>query len=178
MRLVLSVLLLSLVVVGFAQSPALPGVGVISGVVVDGSGGTVPGAIVQLLTGPRVVRSTTTDGAGVFRFDTVDAGSYQVRASSPLGAGTVSVTVTDVAGPPLRVVLVPPPAAPVRPEVRYGAQAAETSVRDERDRAMLTSAAPAPPAPAGMGVQYRGLLKDRRERLPPRRRRSALNLFD
>ena len=105
MRLVLSVLLLGLMAVGFSASPAAIGAGTLSGVVVDAAGAAVPTVPVQLLAGRQVVRETTTNDAGFFRFDSVAPGRYQVRATAPFGTGTLALTVTDAIVPALRVVV-------------------------------------------------------------------------
>lgn len=104
MRFVLSALLASIVAVTFAQTPAT-GSGVISGVVVDASGGAVPSAPVQLTAGQHVVRETVTAATGFFRFENVPAGRYQVRATAPAGTASLDVTVTTAALPPLRIVI-------------------------------------------------------------------------
>ena len=49
--------------------------------VVDAAGNAVPGATVELRRDARVERTTTTDAAGVFRFEGVVHGSYEVRVS-------------------------------------------------------------------------------------------------
>jgi hypothetical protein len=70
------------------QSPA-PGV-VVTGTVVDATGGVVPGVAMVLLPasassaalpGPDVSRQATTDSTGHFRFEHVAPGSYVVRAT-------------------------------------------------------------------------------------------------
>lgn len=104
MRFVLSALLAGIVAVTFAQNPAT-GSGVISGVVVDASGGAVPSAPVQLTAGQHVVRETVTAATGFFRFDNVPEGRYQVRATAPSGTASLDVTVTTAALPPLRIVI-------------------------------------------------------------------------
>ncbi|MEX2243513.1 MAG: hypothetical protein WD716_06655 [Fimbriimonadaceae bacterium] len=52
------------------------------------------GALVELLDGPTVIRSTIADGAGEYRF-WVGVGTYTVRATSGLLTGSESVTVTS-----------------------------------------------------------------------------------
>ncbi|MBX3147332.1 MAG: carboxypeptidase regulatory-like domain-containing protein [Gemmatimonadales bacterium] len=65
---------------GVAQSPA--GLAVVRGRVIDSlvTGGPLAGAKVELL---ELARSTTTDARGVFRFDSVPAGSYLLAFSHP-----------------------------------------------------------------------------------------------
>ena len=104
MRFVLSALLVSLVTVGFAQTPAATGV--VTGAVVDTAGSVVAGARVELRQGPRLARSTSTDARGVFRFANVVHGPYQLRASAvALGAASVAVAVNDHPSAPYRLVL-------------------------------------------------------------------------
>lgn len=52
------------------------------------------GALVELLDGPTVIRSTIADGAGEYRL-WVGVGTYTVRATSGLLTGSESVTVTS-----------------------------------------------------------------------------------
>jgi carboxypeptidase family protein len=53
----------------------------VTGVVQDQTGAVLPGATVELLSGMGApVQSTTADGAGVFRFEHVPAGPYEIRA--------------------------------------------------------------------------------------------------
>src|SRR5690606_23190741 len=108
MRLLLSTLAIALMAAGFTQPPPSTAVGVISGVVVDGTGTVVARAPVELLQSTLVVQSTTTDARGAFRFSSVPAGIYQVRAVVPgFGSGLVTVAVSDKPAVPLRVVLDP-----------------------------------------------------------------------
>ena len=104
MRLLLSVMFVCLTAVGFTQGPP-PATGVITGVVADSSGGSVSGALVALRNGSRLLKTTTTDTAGSFRFAQVEPGAYQLRASSPLGSASVAVTVSSAPAAPLRLVL-------------------------------------------------------------------------
>lgn len=67
------------------QSPA-PGIGpsgaVLSGVILDQTGGALAGASVDLVNAVgTVAQSTTTDSAGRFRFDGVAPASYELRAT-------------------------------------------------------------------------------------------------
>jgi hypothetical protein len=52
------------------------------------------GALVELLDGPTVIRSTIADGAGEYRL-WVGVGTYTVRATSGALTGSESVTVTS-----------------------------------------------------------------------------------
>jgi hypothetical protein len=67
-----------------ASSPSLAqsaGGVAIAGIVQDQTGAILPGATVDLLTAAgAVVQSTTTDGAGAFRFERVTSASYQLLA--------------------------------------------------------------------------------------------------
>ena len=87
---------------GFAQTPS----GAVSGIVVDTSGGAIPGAAVLLTSGGREER-TVTDSTGRFVFDQVPPGAATVTV---LLHGFAPVTMTVSAGrPELRVVLQPAP---------------------------------------------------------------------
>src|SRR5215475_13096369 len=58
--------------------------GTVSGTVVDPSGAVVGGARVALThTGTGVQRSTTSNGAGIYRFDAVDLGAYELKVTHP-----------------------------------------------------------------------------------------------
>jgi Ca-activated chloride channel family protein len=52
---------------------------VIAGTVVDASGGVIPGATVALEQQQKTLATKVTDPAGLFRFESVVAGSYRVR---------------------------------------------------------------------------------------------------
>jgi hypothetical protein len=76
----------------WAQSPAMPSnslleamrVPVLSGAVVDSTGGLIPGASVELQegnTGRKV--STKTDATGHFRFGSLALGNYSIKIESP-----------------------------------------------------------------------------------------------
>jgi Ca-activated chloride channel family protein len=119
--------------VGLAQTP--PQAATVSGVVVDAFGTGVPGAAVELLNAQRVLRATTTDVSGAFRFEKVGPGAYQVRARTSTGAGTVSVSVTTTAPASLRIV-VGGPAAPPAPQARTEAIATERLFGGYADRAV------------------------------------------
>src|SRR6478609_8561582 len=58
--------------------------GTVTGIVTDSSGAAVPGAAVELKaiqTG--VVRLTTTNESGVYRFDAVDLGEHDLKVKAP-----------------------------------------------------------------------------------------------
>src|SRR3982751_5160904 len=58
--------------------------GTVSGTVMDASGAVVPGAgvlVVGTETGAR--RSTLTNEAGIYRFDAVDLGVYEIKITHP-----------------------------------------------------------------------------------------------
>jgi Ca-activated chloride channel family protein len=104
MRFVLSVLLVGLMAVGFAQTP--PAAGVVSGVVVDAAGAGVPGALVELRADAGISRRATSDAGGAFTFENVPHGTYQLRATSPtLGAASVRLTVGSTPTTSQRLVL-------------------------------------------------------------------------
>ncbi len=76
----LSALLVTLALGIVDQAPE-PGVAVV-GVVQDQTGAVLSGAAVQLLdSSGAIVRSANADSAGVFRFDRILPGTYQLRAS-------------------------------------------------------------------------------------------------
>src|SRR4051812_19022218 len=76
------------------------------GTVVDAVGSTLPGATVELMSGTRVVRTTTTDEKGGFAFENVRRGSYQLRVRL---VGFIETTQALAIGPgplaPLRLTL-------------------------------------------------------------------------
>jgi hypothetical protein len=62
--------------------PAAAADGTVTGVVSDPSGAVVPGAVVELLTpAGALLRDTHTDGAGVYRFDRLDSGTFVLEVS-------------------------------------------------------------------------------------------------
>ncbi len=65
--------------------PATPveQVGVVAGIVVDTSGGVIPGATVTLRSGQGVERSTVTSSNGEFRFESVAPGAYDLDVALP-----------------------------------------------------------------------------------------------
>ena len=79
-----------------AQGPAPPIAGALRGTVEDVSGGVVSGAAVTLLdSSGTVVAEVKTDSAGVFTFEGVAAGSYEVRTTlEGFETATVPVRVT------------------------------------------------------------------------------------
>src|SRR5688500_13654288 len=59
-----------------AAPAAAQGTGAVTGTVADETGGVLPGVTVDLTTaGATAPMETVTDGAGVYRFDTVPAGA-------------------------------------------------------------------------------------------------------
>jgi hypothetical protein len=81
------------------------GTGRISGRVVDPRGVSVPGAHLKLITAAgSVVRESSSDAQGMFAFDDVDSGAYQLTGESE-GFVTVSVDVTLSVGQQKEVVL-------------------------------------------------------------------------
>jgi hypothetical protein len=56
--------------------------GTVTGTVLDSSGGVIPSSVVELTNvDTGVVRTTTTNGAGIYRFDAVDLGMYRIKIS-------------------------------------------------------------------------------------------------
>src|SRR5579872_4311399 len=80
--------------------------GTVSGAVTDPSGSVVPGARVALThTETGVRRTAVTNEAGIYRFDAVDLGTYELRVShsgfnafvaTSLGVEANRTTVTDI----------------------------------------------------------------------------------
>ena len=71
--------------------------GTVNGLITDPSAATVASAKVELKsTTTNVIRSTETNGSGLYRFDAVDPGTYQLSISSPgfKGAQTDSFEVS------------------------------------------------------------------------------------
>src|SRR5215831_13164132 len=87
----------------FAQRAAVS----VTGVVQDQTGAVLPGAVVDLLnSGGVVAQSTTTDGVGVFRFDSVSADQYQIVARfEGFNPASTRIRVTTRAPGPQRLVL-------------------------------------------------------------------------
>ncbi len=99
---------------------------VVTGVAVDATGAVLPGAHVELV-GPAQVaaRTTTCDAAGVFRFEGLRPGRYELRVSfEGFEPTTAQVTVGTRPPPTVRVVL---PVAGLRQEVTVSTQAVEVS---------------------------------------------------
>src|SRR5689334_17347998 len=90
---VLAVALLGWPAVARAQIPHQP-TRSISGVVVDSTGGVLPGARIDVLDAAgAVVQPVTTDAAGTFHADGLTPARYRLRAGFP-GFQTTTVTVT------------------------------------------------------------------------------------
>jgi Ca-activated chloride channel homolog len=136
-----AVLLLSTGRPGPAQS-----LNVIMGTVIDDAGGTLPGATVELRTGNRTQRTTTTNAMGEFRFDRVGAGSYELRITlAGFAVTTRAIRVGSTALPKLTIAL------------KLAAMSESVMVQDE------SRAVSSPHAPAAAGrFEY-----DRIGRRPP-----------
>jgi Ca-activated chloride channel family protein len=153
MRVFVPVLFVCLLGVGVQQATKPPAVaGTITGTVIDQAGATVVGATVELLASQRVLRTTTTDGQGAFRFDSLSAGKYEVRVRvAGFSPTTASVSITDSPVAPLRLtvagVVVDSRATPL---VRAGEAAKQTHVAGQ------TEPLPAAPAIAGRADSYFG----------------------
>ena len=114
MRVLASAVLFSLAALLVQQSrPSTIAPG-ISGTVVGQAGRPLAGADVELLSGARVERKTTSSVKGEFRFEAVVPGRYTVRASlQGFVTGTTPVVVTaEGAAPVLRLILAAAPAPP------------------------------------------------------------------
>jgi protocatechuate 3,4-dioxygenase beta subunit len=65
-------------------APAQTSRGSVVGTVTDVSGGAIPGTAVELThTATGVIRSAITNDAGIYRFDAVDLGDYDLRIARP-----------------------------------------------------------------------------------------------
>jgi len=99
----LALLLVFVAIPVFAQTSR----GTVTGLVVDAQKLAVPNAAVELAnTSTGVVRATTTNGVGMYRFDAVEPGDYQlsvrhtgfkVFTATSLRASAAQVTALDVA---------------------------------------------------------------------------------
>jgi Ca-activated chloride channel homolog len=79
---------------------------VVSGIVMRPDGSALPGAKVELLGNAQVVGATTTDAGGLFAFEQVPPGVYEVRASSHgLAPVIMRVAVGSLPGVPLRMAM-------------------------------------------------------------------------
>src|SRR5712691_10707442 len=87
-----------------AQTP--PSV-TLTGVLQDQTGAILPGGSVDLLTAAgAVVKSTKTDQAGVFRFETVAPGTYDLRAAfEGFAPGSIRVRISTRPPAPQKLVL-------------------------------------------------------------------------
>ena len=88
-------LVFAVVLVLYGSSVSAQGV-MVSGIVVDESGGRVPGAMVTL-SGPDMKQTRTTDGAGEYRFAGIAPGTYEVSAASTGFTSGKPATVTVAA---------------------------------------------------------------------------------
>src|SRR5579872_17721 len=78
----------------FSTALAQTSRGTLTGIVTDSSGAVVPNASVNITQAEtKVTRQTTTNGAGIYRFDAVDLGVYSVTAKA---AGFTSEDKTGV----------------------------------------------------------------------------------
>ena len=79
---------------------------VVSGIVVNVDGSGLEGAKVELLGNGQVLRTTMTDSIGLFAFEQVPTGVYEVRASSDrLAPVILRVAVGSLPGVPLRIAM-------------------------------------------------------------------------
>jgi Ca-activated chloride channel family protein len=78
----------------------------VRGTIVDPAGAVVPGATVELLSGSAVVAKAVTSAGGGFLFDSVAAGTYEIRVTlQGFRQARVGVSVGDTAPRALRVKL-------------------------------------------------------------------------
>ena len=111
MRVLLTLLVACLAVLG---SPAGRDVGVaaalqgftVSGVTVDPAGGAVPGVTVQLRQGSGSARQTVSDQQGMWKFDNVTKGTYEIRAAlAGFRTSVMTVSLTSAPPQPFRITL-------------------------------------------------------------------------
>ncbi len=81
--------------------------GSLHGIVRDPLGAVVAGATVELLDGTKVVKTTTSDGAGNYTFDVPASALYRVRATAPTfqSSTSESIYITKTTKPELDVTL-------------------------------------------------------------------------
>ena len=81
--------------------------GSLHGIVRDPLGAVVAGATVELLEGTKVVKTTTSDGAGNYTFDVPASALYRVRATAPTfqSSTSESIYITKTTKPELDVTL-------------------------------------------------------------------------
>jgi hypothetical protein len=85
-----------------AQAAAFP----VTGVVQDQTGGILQDAVVELVRGSAAEQTTNTDASGVFRFDGVRAGSYELRIRAEgFSSASVKVRIASRAPAAQKVVL-------------------------------------------------------------------------
>ena len=169
MRVFLTLLVACLAVLG---SPAGRDVGVaaalqgftVSGVTVDPAGGAVPGVAVELRQGSVPARRTVSDQQGIWKFDTVTNGTYEIRASlAGFRTSVMTVSLTSAPQQPFRITL---QIGDIAETVTVTAQADAVQQRPESRSSASTAArkaggaaaaAPAPPPPlaAPQGQLYR-----------------------
>lgn len=82
-RLAIRVLWLAILALNSVVAPGQTSRGTITGIITDASAAAVPGAVAEL-TGRQtgVVRSTSTNAVGVYRFDAVDLGDYDLTVKA------------------------------------------------------------------------------------------------
>src|SRR5687768_1968159 len=78
----------------------------VSGVTVDPAGGAVPGVTIQLRQGSGPARQTVSDQQGVWKFENVSEGTYEIRASlAGFRTSVMTVALKATALPLLRITL-------------------------------------------------------------------------
>ena len=103
MRVITALVIFCLFAVGQAASVQTR---TISGTVVDPAGRGIPGVAIELRNGPSAQRRTTSDAAGAWKFERVDAGDYVVRfALAGFVTTDLQLKVGETSPAPARVVL-------------------------------------------------------------------------
>ncbi len=135
----------------------------VSGVTVDPAGGAVPGVTVQLRQGSGSARSAVSDQQGVWKFDNVTNGTYEIRASlAGFRTSVMTVSLTSAPPQPFRITL---QIGDIAETVVVTGQSAEVQLKlqglEDRSSARAATgraggagtAPPAPPPPASTATQ-------------------------
>src|SRR5262245_52812267 len=98
--------LVTMGVLAFVLAQSAPHTVIVTGVVEDQTGAVLPGAAVTLSGGPTAMQQATTDPNGVFRFERIAPGEYDIRTEFPGFAPTAThLRVGTRAPSPLTIVL-------------------------------------------------------------------------
>jgi Ca-activated chloride channel family protein len=106
----------------------------IQGIVVDPAGSVIPGATVELLSGPRVVSRVVSASDGTFSFANVVAGTYEIRVTLAGFRQTRTTLAVGSTAPPL-----------LRLKLLIGSVNEAVTVNSDAISGKASGAAPAPP---------------------------------